>query len=335
MKNAILSIKGTELSNEERIFFREHKPYGLILFSANIRSKEQLSSLMKSFAEIDDEYNPLIFVDQEGGRVTRIKPPIFSRELPPAGYFAKIYENNPELAIKMVYYNYLLIAIELKELGFSGCFAPVADISYPVTHKIIGDRSFGTNPEQVISLAQSAYNGLEDAGIIGCIKHIPGHGLAISDSHLELPHVKKSLEYLDENDFKVFKELNAKAAMTAHIVYETLDKDNPVTTSKDALNYIKQNIFNGVLISDALEMKALNGSFTDRAQKSIDAGIDILLHCNGNLAQMHEVISVCSEMDKSLLEKLNNVKTIEYNFTEILSIYSQLQQQIELQYITI
>lgn len=258
----IFGIKSTALSQNEIDFFRDNPVCGFILFSRNIESQEQLINLNNSLRALYPERQVYIFVDQEGGRVARLKPPLASR-FAPAEYFSKIYDFNQDKAKSLLYESYFEMMSEAKELGFDSICAPVLDIFREDSDNIIGDRSFGDNAAKVIDLATIAIKGIVDAGGLPFIKHMPGHGLASCDSHKDLPVVDKALDYLIQNDFLPFKELgkkfNTALSMTAHILYTELDRDNPATMSKKAIAYIRKNVIDNIIISDDISMGALHG----------------------------------------------------------------------------
>lgn len=258
----IFGIKSTSLSEDEIKFFQQYPAQGIILFSRNIESKEQLIALNKSIKALyEGRPNLPIFVDQEGGRVARIKPPIAQEEYPAAKYFAALYKQDKDKAILETFSNYKKIMQEALSLGIDSLCAPVCDLIYEGASDVIGDRSFGDNPQQVIDLAGAAIDAIAEAGGIPFVKHVPGHGRALVDSHYELPHVDASLEELAKTDFAPFKKLQAKEAwgMTAHIVYKEIDPDMPITLSAKGMKYIRENIFNGTIITDDVGMFALHG----------------------------------------------------------------------------
>lgn len=279
-KKAILGISGTSLTQEEIDLFKKYSPFGIILFKRNCEDEEQLKALTNSVKEILPYAK--IFIDQEGGRVARLKKPNF-KEFPAANTFATEEE---------VYNNYFIMGKYLQFLGIDANCAPVADLYYPFADKIIGDRSFGENVEHVVKFASAAAKGLIDAGVIPVIKHIPGHGRALVDSHLSLPIVDTDLKTLEATDFAVFEGLNHfPMAMTAHVVYNALDAELPVTISKKAMHYIRQNIgFDGVIMSDDINMKALKGDLTTLSRQTLEAGCHLVLHCSGNIHEMKEVL---------------------------------------------
>lgn len=295
MLPAIFGIEGLTLSSAEKKIFSEHKPHGIILFKRNCESREQISALtneIKSTIGLECK----IFIDQEGGRVARIRPPIAEKEFPNMEFFGKLYnEKGKDQAVKAVEQNFFELMSELKSLGIDVTAAPVCDLRYTGAHDVIGDRSFSENPQIVIDLASAALEGINRAGGEGIIKHIPGHGRSICDSHKELPYIDASLEELEETDFIVFKALAQKCpyAMTAHIIYKCLDPDNTVTMSRKAIKYIRDHIgFKGMLMSDDIDMKALVGDTATKTQNILDAGCDIVLQCSGNINDIEKVVSV-------------------------------------------
>lgn len=280
-RKIIFGISGYQLTLEERELFSQYPPYGIILFKRNCLNYLQVKELNEAIKELIPEVK--IFVDQEGGRVARLREPEFV-EFPAASSLK---------TSSAVYENYSKMGKYLRELGFDGDCAPVADLYYQYADKIIGDRSFGDDVTHVANMARATANALLDTGILPVIKHIPGHGRALVDSHLELPVIDTPLAELEQTDFAVFKQLHdIPFAMTAHVIYNALDPKLPVTLSKKAIDYIRNNIgFKGLIMSDDLNMKALKGNLKDLSNQAIEAGCDILLHCSGNIDEMHEILS--------------------------------------------
>jgi beta-N-acetylhexosaminidase len=302
-KPVIYGIKGTSLNDDEKYFFSKNSCIGFILFSRNIVDKIQLKKLTASLRELM-EGEVLILIDQEGGRVARLAPPIWNAY--PAGkYFADLYQQNPQNAKQKLFENYAQIARDLVEVGINVDCAPVLDVLNPKTHKVIGDRAFGENPHQVADLGIEVCNGLLSCGVYPVIKHIPGHGRGACDSHLELPIVDASLQELREVDFAPFKALNSqKFAMTAHILYSAIDKNNCATISKNAIDLIRHEIgFENILMSDDISMKALNQSFAFKTKAILEAGCDLVLHCNGEMTEMLEINSALPNLNENFLEK--------------------------------
>lgn len=279
-KKAVVGISGFELTAEESELFQKYQPFGVILFKRNCKNETQLKLLTSSIKQIIP--TTLIFIDQEGGRVARLREPEF-REFPAANSFKTEQE---------VYDNYFKMGQYLKSLGIDVNCAPVADLYYDFADKIIGDRSFGSDVERVVKFASSTAKGLMDSGIVPIMKHIPGHGRALVDSHLKLPVVDNDLAMLEASDFAVFKGLNNIAmAMTAHVIYTALDDQTPVTISAKAIDYIRNEIgFSGIIISDDINMKALQGSLASITNQVFAAGCDLVLHCSGSIEEMREVL---------------------------------------------
>lgn len=297
----ILGIAGFSLSEHEKKLFTEQPPHGVILFKRNCDSRSQIIDLTKEIKAVTPQTK--IFIDQEGGRVARIKPPIAEKEFPNMEFFGKIYlSEGRDFAIRETEKNFFELMSELKLLGIDVTCAPVCDLRHIGAHDIIGDRSFSTDPEIVIDLAIAALDGIHRAGGEGVIKHIPGHGRSAHDSHLNLPIIDSRLEELEKTDFTIFKALSTKCpyAMTAHIIYECFDKKNTITTSSVAIKYIRENIgFSGIIMTDDLDMKALSGTSKDKTLYSFEAGCDIVLQCNGNIEDMKEVVGATSAYLKS------------------------------------
>ncbi len=305
-KAAILGCQGLELTPEEVTFFQEAQPLGLILFARNIESTAQVSKLIEQFKDAVTHPAPLILIDQEGGRVARLQPPNW-RAYPPLQEVGKLYEKSPKDGLTAAYLHARLIAQELYELGFTVDCAPVCDLFFEDAHDVIGDRSYHSNPEIVATLAESASVGFMDGGILPVIKHIPGHGRAVMDSHEELPTIETSLEDLRETDFKPFKALaDLPFAMTAHIKYSAIDDKCAATLSKKVIDeVIRGEIgFHGVLMTDALDMKALGGTFEEKTKAAVEAGCDLMLHCTGEMDEMIEVMAHAPDLSAELSEKI-------------------------------
>jgi beta-N-acetylhexosaminidase len=302
-KPVIYGISGTVLSDEEKTFFRKSNPIGFILFARNIVDKQQLKNLTNSIRELV-EGEVLILIDQEGGRVQRMKEPHW-KCYPTGEFFAKLYAKDKAAAKDALFKNFAEIASDLMEVGINVDCAPVLDILTEKTHQVIGDRAYGKNAAQVSDLARKTCEGLLSKGVYPVIKHIPGHGRGTCDSHLELPKVDASLEELRASDFLPFKDLSdQKFAMTAHILYSAIDKDHCATTSKVAIDLIRNEIgFKNILMSDDISMKALKGSFAEKSQAILNAGCDLVLHCNGNINEMKEIDSVLPNLTSKFWQR--------------------------------
>lgn len=303
-KAVVVGLQGLELNSEERSFFTKQKPLGFILFKRNIDNPNQVKHLVRQLKECV-EWDCPILIDQEGGRVARLRPPHW-RSSPPVKQFADIAKKDMTAAKEATYLNARLIGEELFSLGINVDCAPVCDLVFDGAHDIIGDRSFGYDPDKAALLARQMALGLADSGVLPIIKHIPGHGRARVDSHENLPIVDCTLQELRKTDFVVFEKLaNIPWAMTAHITYTAIDEENPATLSSKVIRIIRDDIgFGGILISDDLSMKALGGSFKDRADNSLKAGCDLVLHCNGKMEEMIEVIAGTSLIDDKLATRL-------------------------------
>jgi len=290
---AILGCAGTTLTAEEAAFFRDVKPWGFILFKRNIADPNQVRALTAALRETVGRADAPILIDQEGGRVARLGAPHW-KKYPPGRAYGALVANDPLVAREITRLGARLIAHDLLDLGINVDCVPVLDVPDPQGHEIIGDRAYGDTPEQVATLGRAAAEGLLAGGVLPIIKHIPGHGRAMSDSHLELPVVKAKLAELDARDFAPFRVLSdMPMAMTAHVVYTAIDRNRPATTSRKAIKkIIRESIgFDGLLMSDDLSMKALSGDFKQRAKDSLAAGCDVVLHCNGDMVEMKAVMS--------------------------------------------
>ncbi len=299
VKSFICGIEGTNLTHAERDFLEREQPYGVILFARNVVNPAQLRALITSIKQALGHPFANVLVDQEGGRVARLRPPHW-RAYPPALTLAR----QPD-AERAIYVNARLIAEELRYLGFTTDCAPMADVLAPECHDIIGDRAFGTEPEIVAKLARAQAKGLMDGGILPVLKHIPGHGRATCDSHEALPVVKASMKELEASDFKPFRALNdIPLGMTAHIIYEAIDAKRCATVSPTVINFIRTDIkFDGLLMSDDLSMKALTGSYEMRTELTLAAGCDLALHCNGKMDEMKAIASKATPLAGEALRR--------------------------------
>ncbi|MCD6035397.1 MAG: beta-hexosaminidase [Rickettsiales bacterium] len=287
----ILGFSGMSLTPDEKSFFKEVNPLGFILFARNCESKPQVKALVDSLKSLVGHEDVPILIDQEGGRVARLKPPVW-RKSPAAGSLAAIAAKDLPLAKDLIYKNSRLMGAELRALGINVDCAPVVDLLIPGAHDIVGDRAFGETPQAVAELAREAAKGLLDEGVQPIIKHIPGHGRAKVDSHESLPVVDAGVDVLRRQDFEAFRLLaDMPWAMTAHIVYTAFDSLHPATHSPRVIEIIRKEIgFDGMLVSDDLSMKALRGSFGERAKRAADAGCDVMLHCNGDRREMEAIV---------------------------------------------
>ena len=287
---AIFGCSGPELLASEAVFFRDCNPWGFILFGRNIETPAQVRQLCADLREAVGR-DALIFVDQEGGRVQRLAPPHW-RKAPYACDFGELYRINKDDALRAIWLNFRLIAEELRTVGITANCAPVLDLPIVGADPIISDRAFSRTPLKMIDMAHACIAGHTAGGITPVIKHIPGHGRAKVDSHKALPIITQTLGELNASDFIPFKALSdAPLAMTAHIVLSKIDADLPVTISKKAMSDVVRGAigYDGLVMSDDLDMKALKGNLTDLTQKTLAAGCDIALQCSGHLPAMVNV----------------------------------------------
>jgi beta-N-acetylhexosaminidase len=296
MRAFVCGCKGLTLTGEERRFLTESAPYGVILFKRNVDHPEQLRALV---ADIRDAVGREIdvLVDQEGGRVQRLARPNW-RAYPAAARFHAA--NLPfDRKAHLVRLAARLIGRDLRDIGVTIDCLPVLDVPVAGSHDVIGDRAYGHDPETVAKLGRAAADGLLDEGVLPVMKHVPGHGRSTVDSHHNLPVVTASLTELAAADFQPFiANADLPAAMSAHVVYTAIDPDAPATTSATVVaEIIRRRIgFGGLLFSDDLSMQALKGSLKERAAAAFAAGIDIALHCNGDLDEARAVASVTPEV---------------------------------------
>ncbi|NMG38576.1 beta-N-acetylhexosaminidase [Chelativorans sp. ZYF759] len=290
-KAMILGASGLRLSAEEKNFFAGERPWGFILFARNLSEPDQIRELVAEMrACVDDNAAP-VFIDQEGGRVQRLRPPL-AETYPPGAAIGALYRRDAEAGLRAAWLMSRLHAADLAGYGINADCLPVLDVPVDGAHDVIGDRAYGKDPETVSALGRAAAEGLLAGGVLPVIKHIPGHGRALADSHLDLPKVDASHEALSAHDFPPFRALNdMPMAMTAHVVYTAIDGSAPATTSaKIVSQIIREEIgFDGLLMSDDLSMRALSGDFARRTAASLAAGCDVVLHCNGVMDEMGPV----------------------------------------------
>lgn len=283
----ICGCSGLELTADEEAFLREAQPWGLILFKRNILTPQQVTALTARFRDIVGRADAPVLVDQEGGRVQRLGPPHW-RKYPAGAAFEQMAGVKDGQRERLAYLGARLIAEDLRTLGVTVDCLPVLDVPVEGGHNVIGDRAYSRDPETVAGLGAAAARGLMAGGVMPVMKHIPGHGRAGADSHLELPVVTASRAELEASDFAPFRAcVGLPAAMTAHVVYTALDPDRPATTSPTVIQDIVRGLigFDGLLMSDDLSMKALTGSFREKAEALTAAGVDMALHCNGDLTE--------------------------------------------------
>ena len=305
MRAAIYGLTGLELTDEERAFFKDADAAGYILFRRNCADQEQLLRLTDELRSLSGRDDLPILIDQEGGRVVRMPPPAWPA-FPAAGSFARLYEAAPSSAIEAARVNARAIALTLRSCGINVNCLPMLDVRQEGASDIIGDRALGADPMQVAALGRAVLDGMASAGVVGVIKHLPGHGRALVDSHKELPVVSASEEELAV-DLEPFERLRAAPmGMTAHVVYTAWDADRPASMSPTVIEQIIRGRigFDGWLMSDDLGMQALSGDFGSRAAGTVAAGNDVALHCSGVMDEMIEVAGAVPTMSEAGVARL-------------------------------
>jgi beta-N-acetylhexosaminidase len=296
----IFGCAGSSLSANEQAFFRDADPLGFILFQRNCVAPDQVRDFVSALRLAVGRADAPVLIDQEGGRVQRLKPPHWTAYPPPAR-LAAVSEEAVRLGAR-------LIADDLALLGITVDCLPVLDIPTPGADPIIGDRAYGDQPATVAAFGRAACEGLLAGGVLPVLKHIPGHGRATVDSHLGLPRVETPKALLELSDFVPFRALaDMPLAMTAHIVYTAIDAERPATLSRRVVGeVIRSSIgFDGMLLTDDLSMRALGGSFAERAAGALDAGCDAVLHCNGDMAEMTEIAGAVRPLSEMALVRLD------------------------------
>jgi beta-N-acetylhexosaminidase len=305
IKAFITGVEGTSLSSDERYFIDHEHPWGMILFARNVEDPRQVHRLVDEFREAVGRGDAPVLIDQEGGRVQRLRPPHWDTYAP-ARMLGEIWRGHRETGEELIRLHSRLMAHDLMVLGINVDCLPVLDVPVEGSHDVIGDRAYSRDPQEVALMGRIACEGLMEGGVLPVIKHIPGHGRAGADSHKELPEVSASHAELSESDFAPFKALNdMPMAMTAHVRYHALDPLRPATTSDHVINnVIRTEIgFDGLLMSDDLSMEALEGDFAQRTEACFEAGCDMVLHCNGTMKEMDIVASVCPVLEGRALER--------------------------------
>lgn len=328
-KPIIVGCSGPRLTVEEAELFAAERPAGLILFGRNCVDPSQLRSLVNAFREVVDDPCALVLVDQEGGRVARLKPPHW-HAMPPAAVFGRMAKADFVEAAAALQLASAITAAELLQAGISVNCAPVLDLPVDGADPVIGDRGFAQDPGLVSRLGRVAADALLDSGVLPVIKHIPGHGRAPVDSHKTLPRVDADLETLCNSDILPFRAVaDAPFAMTAHVVYEALDGTRPATHSRTVIEELVRGVigFEGVLLSDDIAMEALNGSGPERASKALDAGCDLVLHCTGVIGETREVLEATARMSTDTLEALETARSTagEADKFDVVEAYRRLE----------
>lgn len=279
---AILAPEGLYITDWERAYFREFTPFGFILFARNIENPDQVRRLCADLREAAGHDAPIL-IDQEGGRVQRLRSPHWREWVSPLDQMEQAVD-----PIRSMWIRYRMIAAELRSVGIDANCTPCADIAGPMTHPFLRNRCYGEDAVTVMDTARTVAQAHLDGGVLPVVKHIPGHGLASVDSHKDLPRVGESRDFLDEQDFVPYRALaDMPMGMTAHIVFEDIDDQNPATTSRAMMDVIRHDIgFGGLLMTDDISMEALSGDVAQRSRASIAAGCDVVLHCNGKPIEM-------------------------------------------------
>lgn len=317
----IVGLKGLTLSSDEAQFLAKERPLGLIVFARNIADPDQLRRLIDDARSAISSPDVLTLVDQEGGRVRRLRPPHW-RDLPAARKYADLYQSDRAGGCDAARAAARLTAQDLLAVGLNTNCAPCADVPVAGANAVIGDRAYGETWEQVAALASDVAEGYLAGSVLPVVKHIPGHGRADADSHLALPVVRTELARLEKTDFAAFRALaHLPAAMTAHVVYTAIDDAQPATTSRRVIDdVIRGSIgFDGLLMSDDLSMKALAGTIAERAAAAITAGCDCVLHCNGDLDEMKMAAASAPALDGRALERFEACLRVIRKAPEIFS----------------
>ncbi|PCI46528.1 MAG: beta-N-acetylhexosaminidase [Alphaproteobacteria bacterium] len=329
--NVIFGCSGLRLTRGEIDLFKVVKPWGLILFSRNLQAPDQVKALVGDFKDATGRDDAIILIDQEGGRVSRL-PETFWRIPPSPTIFSEIYKINPHTAEEAVFLNYRLIAHDLKSLGINVNCAPMLDIPRAGSSPVVTDRAFGTNPEIVSRLAEKAIQGMKAGGVAPVLKHAPGHGRATVDSHHLVPRVDASVKSLADTDYKPFIMLKNEAMlMTAHIIYNAIDPSLPGTISPIIIkDIIRSKLgFNGLIMTDDINMHALSGPVPQRAKLALDAGCDIILHCSGSLDEMSQIADVVSHLKGSGLDRTRVAEAQAYAKADEIDV-GQIQERLDI-----
>jgi beta-N-acetylhexosaminidase len=306
MKPVIFGVSGLELTAEERDFFRRADPLGYILFKRNCGDRAQMKALTDSLRDLSGRPDLPILIDQEGGRVARMVPPVWPA-FPAGEAFGRLYDAAPISAIEAARANYHALALMLAEVGVNVDCAPLLDVVQPEVTAAIGDRAFGGEPMRVAALGRAAVEGLRRGGVVGVVKHMPGHGRAVVDSHLELPRVAADAAML-ETDIAPFHALaQAPMAMTCHVVFEAWDAARPATLSPSVIEQIIRGRigFDGLLMTDDIDMKALSGTPGEKACAALVAGCDVVLDCWARMEEMVEIAGLIPDATPECIDRLD------------------------------
>lgn len=318
LRPVIFGFAGVQLSDAEADFFHEARPWGVILFARNIETRAQVRALTDQLRAASGNPHLPILIDQEGGRVARLRPPLVAAH-PPAAAYGTVYRQDPDAARHAAQLGGALLAADLHDLGINITCAPCLDLGLPGMSDVIGDRAFGDTPEMVGALGAAFADGLQQGGVLPVIKHMPGHGRATVDSHFELPVIEAPVPHLQAQDFEPFRHLNgALLGMTGHLLLTAIDEAAPVTLSPKIIDQvIRQHIgFDGVLMGDDVSMQALRQPLADSAAQSLAAGCDVVLHCNGDMAEMRAIAAALPDtMDDASAARIARVDAALANLT--------------------
>lgn len=328
MTPAIFGIQGQSLTASERDFFKDSQPFGFILFGRNVAQRDQLRALTDDLRSLTGRDQLPILIDQEGGRVARMQAPQWP-VYPPAAIFEAIYAHDPSCGLEACALNFEALALDLAEVGITVTCAPVLDVPIVGAHDVIGDRAFSQNPEYVAKLGEACLVGLRAGGVEGVIKHIPGHGRSAVDSHEDLPRVTASDAEL-ASDLLPFRALSgALMAMTAHVIFDAWDADQCATLSPSVIDQVirKKIGFDGLLMSDDLDMKALSGEIGELAAASQRAGCDVVLNC---WAKMTDMVSIAEKLSAPSLESQGRMSLVSGSLASVTTSATLSQRQAAL-----
>lgn len=324
----ILSVNNTELTEVEKKFFKRTKPFGFVLFKRNFKNYVQIKNLILELKDSTINKSPLIFIDQEGGEVQRLRGNNFT-DFPPQKIFGDLYEINENKALTLSYLTSYLIGNELKEIGVDVNFSPVCDLFFDNAHKIIGNRSFGKNPEVVNKLVSQYCKGLTDSGVFPVLKHFPGHGRSKIDTHNDVSCIRTDLNTLKETDLIPFLCLKEETfVMLAHITYPAIDSEI-ATYSKEINKLLRDyNSFNGLIITDDISMKGLTDNLETIVKRSYDAGCDIILYCSGKIDEMKRIYPLSKPISQKYFNFFQNkLKTIDPKVKQVENIRRELKNE--------
>ncbi len=328
MTPAIFGIQGQSLTASERDFFKDSQPFGFILFGRNVAHRDQLRALTDDLRSLTGRNQLPILIDQEGGRVARMQAPQWP-VYPPAAIFEAIYAHDPSCGLEACALNFEALSLDLAEVGITVTCAPVLDVPIVGAHDVIGDRAFSQNPEYVAKLGEACLVGLRAGGVEGVIKHIPGHGRSAVDSHEDLPRVTASDAEL-ASDLLPFRALSgALMAMTAHVIFDAWDADQCATLSPSVIDQVirKKIGFDGLLMSDDLDMKALSGEIGELAAASQRAGCDVVLNC---WAKMTDMVSIAEKLSAPSLESRGRMSQVSGSLASVTTSATLSQRQAAL-----